>query len=157
MPFIHLTTFVAAPIERVFDLSRSINLHKASMSKFRERPIAGRMEGLIEKNETVTWEAKHFFKIRRLTSRITELKRPFLFIDEQVSGDFRSLKHEHVFKPCDNGTIMIDQFHYELPYGRLGHLANRIFMEKYLKKLLVERNAIVKTTAETNRWIQYLS
>ncbi|MBD0294000.1 MAG: cell division protein, partial [Flavisolibacter sp.] len=45
MPFIHLTTFIAAPIERVFDLSRSINLHKASMKAYNERPIAGKISG----------------------------------------------------------------------------------------------------------------
>ena len=28
MPTIHLTTFVAAPAQRVFDLARSIDLHR---------------------------------------------------------------------------------------------------------------------------------
>lgn len=154
---IHLTTFIAAPIERVFDLSRSISLHKASMSKFGERPIGGRMDGLIEKDETVTWEARHFFKKRVLTSRITEMKRPFLFIDEQVKGDFASLRHEHIFKQIENGTIMIDQFSYQLPYGGLGRMVNRLFLEKYLTKLLTERNEMLRATAESNRWKNYLS
>ncbi len=154
---IHLTTFIAAPIERVFDLSRSISLHKASMSKFGERPIGGRMDGLIEKDETVTWEARHFFKKRVLTSRITEMKRPFLFIDEQVKGDFASLRHEHIFKQIENGTIMIDQFSYQLPYGGLGRMANRLFLEKYLTKLLTERNEMLRATAESNGWKNYLS
>jgi ligand-binding SRPBCC domain-containing protein len=156
MPFIHLTTFVAAPVERVFDLSRSINLHKMSMTRFAERPIAGRIDGLIEENETVTWEAKHLFKKRVLTSKITEMKRPFIFIDEQLKGDFKSIRHEHIFKACDNGTIMIDQFNYELPYGRIGRMVNHLFMQRYLKKLLLERNEIVKTTAETGRWKNFL-
>ena len=31
-----------------------------------------------------------------------------MFIDEQIKGDFKMMKHEHHFKPCENGTIMID-------------------------------------------------
>src|SRR5687767_3568950 len=108
MALIHLTTFIAAPAHRVFDLSRSISLHKISMDRFDEKSVDGRMEGLIEKGETVTWEARHFFKKRRLTSRIVEMNRPHLFIDVQEKGDFKSLKHEHIFKQIENGTIMID-------------------------------------------------
>ena len=64
MPNIHLTTFIAAPVERVFDLSRNIDLHKKSMTKHKEEAVAGIRFGLIEKDETVTWRAKHFFKTR---------------------------------------------------------------------------------------------
>ena len=40
MSVIHLTTFIAAPVERVFDLSRSINLHHISMSSSNEKAIS---------------------------------------------------------------------------------------------------------------------
>jgi hypothetical protein len=83
MPNIHLTTFIAAPVERVFDLSRNIDLHKKSMTKHKEEAVAGIRFGLIEKDETVTWRAKHFFKTRFLRSRITEMIKPKIFIDEQ--------------------------------------------------------------------------
>ena len=36
MPFIHLTTFIEAPVQRVFDLSRSIDVHKLSMQRYAE-------------------------------------------------------------------------------------------------------------------------
>ncbi|MES1224732.1 MAG: cell division protein, partial [Bacteroidota bacterium] len=52
MPSIHLTTFIAAPVERVFDLSRSITLHKISASHTDEKAIAGITSGLINVNET---------------------------------------------------------------------------------------------------------
>ena len=47
MPFIHLTTFIEAPQERVFDLSRSVALHKASMKHHEEKIIDGPMSGLM--------------------------------------------------------------------------------------------------------------
>src|SRR5688572_16554525 len=107
-PVIHLTTFIAAPVERVFDLSRSIDLHKESMKKYKEEAVSGIRFGLIEKEETVTWKAKHLFKTRMLKVRITQLEKPLYFTDEQAEGDFKMMKHEHFFKAVDNGTIMID-------------------------------------------------
>ncbi len=157
MPFIHLTQFIAAPIERVFDLSRSINLHQASMNKYGEKAIAGRTTGLIEAGETVTWQAKHLFKIRTLQVKIIALNKPWLFIDEQIQGNFSMMKHEHHFKKADNGTIAIDQFWFQSPYGKAGQLMDAIYLHNYMKKLLEERNELIKKVAESNQWKQYLT
>lgn len=157
MPKIHLTSFIAAPVERVFDLSRSINLHQISTASTKEKAIDGVMNGLINKDETVTWQAKHLFKTRQFTSRITEMQSPVLFTDEMVKGDFLSFHHEHHFKPTANGTIMIDLLNFETPYGMLGKIANRIFLRSYLEKLLTRRNAVIKEYAETQKWKTILS
>jgi ligand-binding SRPBCC domain-containing protein len=95
---IHLTTVINAPVERVFDLSRSINLHKISVAHTEEKVIGGVMSGLIKENETVTWQAKHLFKLRQFTSKITAMKIPEYFIDEMIKGDFKSFLHQHNFK-----------------------------------------------------------
>lgn len=152
MPKIHLTTFIAAPVERVFDLSRSINLHQISTAPSNEKAIDGVMTGLINKNETVTWQAKHLFKTRQLTSKITEMKSPCFFIDEMVKGDFKSLHHEHHFKAAANGTIMIDLLNFETPYGNFGKIVNSIFLKSYLENFLIKRNAVIKEYAETQKW-----
>ena len=152
MPTIHLTTFVAAPVNVVFDLSRHIDLHKQSMALYKEEAVAGTRFGLIEKEETVTWKAKHLFKNRLLRVKITEMKFPELFTDEQVEGDFKIMKHEHHFKPCENGTIVIDLFHFESPYGILGEWFNNLYLTKYLHRLLVQRNKTIKEFAESDKW-----
>ena len=157
MPFIHLTTFIAAPQDRVFDLARSVDLHKASMKHHEEKIIDGTMSGLMNLNDTVTWTAKHLFKQRRLKVKITKFHAPEYFVDEQVEGDFKMMKHEHYFKLIENGTIMIDQFHFETPYGSFGKLMNSLYLEKYITQLLKERNAIIKNAAESNLWKQYLN
>ena len=156
MPSIHLTTFIAAPIERVFDLSRSIDLHKQSMTRYKEEPVAGTRFGLIGKDETVTWKAKHFFKTRFLRSRITELDRPVLFTDIQEEGDFSSMKHEHHFKPVENGTLLIDLFEFETPYGAIGKTLNSIWLTGYMRRLLEERNQLIRTYAESDQWKKIL-
>jgi ligand-binding SRPBCC domain-containing protein len=152
MSTIHLTTFITAPIERVFDLSRSINLHKISTAHTNEEAIAGVTTGLINKNETVTWRAKHLFKIRTYTSIISEMQSPHFFIDEMQKGDFKSLKHEHHFKQIDNGTIMIDILTFESPYGIIGKWFNKLYLKNYLQKFIVQRNAVIKQYAETEKW-----
>ena len=157
MPLIHLTTFIAAPAQRVFDLSRSISLHKNSMSAYEEKAIAGVTKGLINNGEEVTWSAKHLKKTRILKVAITAMQPFESFTDEQVAGDFRLMKHEHVFKPCDNGTIMIDLFSFEIRYGFFGRIFNKIYLTNYIKQLLEERNKMLKKVAEGNNWNVFLN
>ena len=152
MPVIHLTTFIKAPRQRVFDLSRSITMHAVSMKHTNEKAIKGVISGLINLNETVTWQAKLLFKQRVMEVKITEMKPFENFTDEMVKGDFKSMKHEHHFKEIENGTIMIDLFSFETPYGWWGKVANFIFLKQYLQKLLESRNVAIKLYAETNQW-----
>jgi ligand-binding SRPBCC domain-containing protein len=156
MSSIHLTTFIAAPVTRVFDLARSIDMHKQSMTKHKEEAVAGIRFGLIEKDETVTWKAKHLFKTRFFRSEVTQMKKPDMFVDEQVKGDFKMMKHVHHFKPCDNGTIMIDLVEFEAPYGSFGKLFSKLYLTGYLKGLIEQRNKTLKEFAESEKWRKFL-
>jgi ligand-binding SRPBCC domain-containing protein len=156
MPTIHLTTFIAAPVTRVFDLARSIDMHKQSMTKHKEEAVAGIRFGLIEKDETVTWKAKHLFKTRFLRSEIIEMKKPDMFIDKQAKGDFKTMRHEHHFKPCENGTIMIDLIEFEAPYGSFGKLFSKLYLTGYVKSLIEQRNKAIKEFAESEKWRKFL-
>lgn len=149
MPTIHLKTFIQADIEIVFDLSRSIYLHTISAGKTGEKAIASKTSGLIGLNESVTWRAKHFGIYQTLTSKITDYDRPRYFMDEMVSGAFKSFKHEHHFARVDQGTLMTDHFHYQSPLGLLGHLADFLFLKEYMKNFLTKRNQVLKQYAET--------
>ncbi len=157
MATIHLTTLIQAPVERVFDLSRSVNLHKISLSDSGEKAIGGVLNGLIDINETVTWQAKHLYKVRKFTSRITAMEKPVSFTDEMTEGDFQQYKHEHHFKPISNGTIMIDLVNFESPYALVGKIFNRVYLTRYMKNLLIKRNEVIKEYAETQKWKAILS
>ncbi|HEU4551651.1 MAG TPA: SRPBCC family protein [Chitinophaga sp.] len=152
MPTIHLTTVIYAPMERVFNLSRSITLHKRSMAHLQEEAIKGRLNGLIEKNETVTWRARHLGKTRTLTTRITDMRSPEYFCDEMEAGDFKYMRHEHHFKAIDNATVSIDIMDFEAPYGKLGRLFTRLYLHNYMSRLLQQRNRVIKEYAETEKW-----
>ncbi len=127
------------------------------MENHKEEAVAGTRFGLMEKEDTVTWKAKHILKTRILRVKITGMTKAEKFIDEQVEGDFKLMRHEHFFKPCDNGTIMIDLFHFESPYGAIGKFFNAIFFTRYMKKLLEHRNNLIKEIAETGKWRQLLA
>jgi len=149
MPVITLTTEIAAPIEAVFDLSRSVDLHVESTSQTNERAVAGRTSGLIGLGDTVTWEATHFFVRQRLTVSIIQFDRPNHFRDSMVSGAFSRFDHDHYFELCDIGTAMTDIFDFTSPFGPLGHLVNWLFVTRHMRKLLIVRNQLIKSIAES--------
>ena len=149
MPKIELTTLINAPIEKVFDLSRSIDLHMESTKQTGERAIAGKTSGLIGLGETVTWRAKHFGIWQTLTSKIVEFDRPNLFVDEMVSGAFKSFRHEHRFTSSGDQTIMKDIFEFETPLGILGSIFNKLILTHYMTKLLKERNKVIREAAQS--------
>ena len=148
MPVIKLATYMNAPIEVVFDLSRSIDLHKISTGHTLEEAIAGKTSGLIEMDETVTWRARHFGVYQALTTKITSLNRPYQFTDEMASGAFKSFRHDHLFEERDGIVILTDVFDYKSPFGVLGRFADFLFLKSYMKRLLEKRNDIIKEFAE---------
>jgi ligand-binding SRPBCC domain-containing protein len=153
MPVIHLSTTIKAPIELVFDLARSIDLHILSLSHTNEKAIAGRTSGLVLKGETVTWEATHLGITQQLTSHITNVQPHDFFADEMVSGAFKSFKHEHHFDTLSEGkTLMEDIFEYKSPLGILGKAADVLFLKKYMTRLLEHRNQTLKEVAEDGRF-----
>lgn len=152
MPVIKLQTEINATIGLCFDLSRSIDLHIVSTHGTGERAIAGRTSGLIEKGETVTWNAKHLGVRQNLTSIITDCDYPTFFADEQLKGAFKRFRHEHLFVEHGAKTVMTDIFEFESPLGLLGQLANRLFLTNYMKHFLVTRNRIIKEFAESDKW-----
>ncbi|HBC08297.1 MAG TPA: cell division protein [Rhodospirillaceae bacterium] len=157
MPIIRTTTTIQAPIQRVFDLARSIDAHVATTTKSGEKAVAGRKTGLIEYAESVTWEAKHLGRTQRLKVQITEFDRPNQFVDEMVTGAFRSLRHVHRFKPVTpDQTEMTDELVFKAPMGPLGTIAEKLFLTGYMQRFLEERNQELKQIAESQRWKEFV-
>lgn len=148
MTRIELTTHINAPMERVFDRARSVDLHMVSAERTGERAIGGRTSGLIELGESVTWGARHFGLWQTLTSKIVAYDYPNSFTDVMVEGAFKSFTHEHGFRATNEGTEMTDVFVFESPFGMLGKIVNALFLDRYMTNFLRERNRVIKETAE---------
>ena len=157
MPTIDLVTEIRAPISRVFDLARCVDLHVESTSATREQAVAGFVTGLIGLGQDVTWRARHFGVWQELTGRITAYERPYQFRDSMVRGAFRRLDHDHLFEEDDGITSMRDRFDFESPLGIFGIVADQLFLRRYLEGFLIHRNQLIKAVAESERWQKFLS
>ena len=127
------------------------------MEHTKEEAVAGVTSGLINKDDTVTWKGRHFMKTRYFTSKITEMRPYESFTDKMMKGDFKFYEHQHFFKPAQNGTIVIDIINYETPYGIIGKLVNRLYLNSYLEKLISRRNEVIRQYAETDKWKPFLN
>ncbi len=156
MPTIHLRTVIAAPRERVFDLARSIDAHIETAGHTGERAVEGVTTGLLEQNDEVTWEAKHFGITQRLKVKMTEFDRPNHFQDIMLKGAFNRMMHDHIFETTPVGTMMIDRFEFASPFGFIGGIVDRILLESYMRNFLQKRNIILKATAESDAWKKYI-
>ena len=150
MTQIKTSTTIKAPIEIVFNNCRNIDIHQYSASKTNEKAIAGRISGLINKGESVTWKGKHFGIYIQHESIITEMDFPTYFVDEQLKGHFKSFKHQHIFQQKENQTIMTDILEYETPLGFIGRLFDIIILKNHLKKFIIYRNSILKKLSENH-------
>ena len=150
MTTIHLITKINAPIQYVFDLNRNIDIHKLSTAKSKETAIAGITSGLINLNETVTWQGKHFGIYQTHKSKITAMEFPSYFVDEMLEGRFTRFKHEHTFVEKNGKTVMIDSIEYQTPFGMFGMLFDKLFLKNYLTKFIQVRNEFIKNLAEKN-------
>lgn len=157
MPAIHLTTFIAAPVERVFDLSRNLAVYKFLFNSRKELLSSGAGANLLLKGDTLSIAVKHAGKLRTMTTKLTQLQKPVSFTEEQVKGDLKYFKHEHHFKPVDNGTIVIDLVEYGEPQDVVGKLLSKFYLKNYLEELVRKRNEVIKSYAETERWRAVLS
>ena len=153
---IELTTQIAAPIERCFDLARNIDLHMASTNHTGEQAIAGVTSGMIGAGQTVTWWGRHFGVMIRHTSEITAFTFPVHFQDAMVRGMFKRFRHDQYFKPRNTGKAMSDVLEFEAPCGFVGRQVEKAALEKHLRLLLEKRNDCIKRVAESEEWKKYL-
>ena len=79
-----------------------------------------------------------------------------LILNGRRTDCLKEMKHERHFKSCDNGTLLIDLFHFETPYGVFGQWFNNLYLTKYLRRLLENRNRTIKECAESGRWKRLL-
>lgn len=147
---------VRAPIERCFDLARSVEAHVASTGQTGERAVAGVTTGLLELHDEVMWRAKHLGVWQRLTSRITAFDRPRHFRDSMVTGAFARFDHDHFFEMDGEACVMKDVFDYDAPLGPLGRLVERVFLDGYMERFLHKRNELLRLLAESEDWRRFL-
>ena len=148
MKTIVLETYIDAPQDVCFDASIDVDVHKESTRHTGERIVAGVSTGMMKLGDTVTFEARHFGVVMRLTSRIAECERPRRFVDEMVKGAFASLRHVHEFFPDGPTVLMRDTLTWRSPFGFLGVIADKLFVESHMRSFMVTKQEELKAYAE---------
>lgn len=106
----------------------------------------------MDRDDEVTWRARHFGVWQRLTTRITAYDRPHYFEDTMLRGAFAQMRHDHFFEEIPGGTMMRDVFEYSAPLPILGRLAERLFLTSYMRRFLLTRNEELKQLSESDGW-----
>jgi ligand-binding SRPBCC domain-containing protein len=119
------------------------------MRTTQERVVTSLASDLLGPGAVVTWEATHFGARIRLMSKITHFDAPLSFEDEQIAGPFESFWHRHEFSANDGLTVMTDLVRYRAPFGLAGRLAERVFLDRYLRLLLERRASHLRALAES--------
>ena len=148
---IEVVTVISAAAETVFDLELDVEAHAASLPETGETATTSTGRSSLSLGDEVTFRARHFGVWWTMTTKITVYERPHRFVDEQVRGPFRSLRHEHVFEVLDTtSTRMTDRMSAVLPAGPLGRLAARLVLTPYMRRLLRRRAGNIKQAAENS-------
>jgi ligand-binding SRPBCC domain-containing protein len=111
--------------------------------------------GLLEPGDRVTFHQRQFGVPFSLTAEVTEMNPPERFADEQVSGVFGSLVHEHTFEERGDGTVMRDDVRFTMPLGLLGRLGEPVARRR-LRGLVDYHAQALKELAEGDGWRRFL-
>lgn len=77
-------------------------------------------------------------------TRITKWNPPHEFEDTQTRGPYRVWVHTHTFEPRGDTTRMTDVVRYRPPLRVLGRLANKVVIERDLRKIFEFRRDAVR-------------
>ena len=81
-------------------------------------------------------------------TRIDAYDPPNGFEDVQLRGPYRRWEHRHAFQAVDDGTLVTDEIEYELPFGPLGDLVNRLVVRRELEHIFRYRAAVIATALQ---------
>ena len=76
------------------------------------------------------------------------LARPSALVDINGCSDLDGLAES-------GGTLMRDVFSFQSPLGILGRIADFVFLKRYMRNFLIERNRVIKGTAESDAWRKF--
>lgn len=110
-------------------------IQRADISEIGSRTI---LESTIFGPIKVKWVAEH-----------TQYDPPRMFEDTQVSGPFKSWRHQHIVDSHPDGAILRDDVEYEPPGGFLGRLAAPTAVIPRLEKMFAYRHEVTRNWCES--------
>jgi len=75
------------------------------------------------------------FGSRDWITEIKHIREGISFVDEQRFGPYRFWFHYHEMSPVAGGVRMLDRVSYKVPFGVLGRMVHRLFIQKMLRTI----------------------
>ncbi|HMQ70302.1 MAG TPA: SRPBCC family protein [Ignavibacteria bacterium] len=140
---------INCPVSKAFLFhSDTNNLKKITPDSIKVKIL--RMDLPLKEGSEIGLEIKQFgFLKNKWQIRLTAFIQNSLITDTQISGPFKSWVHDHIFDEAEGKTKMTDRIRYELPFGVLGNIADKILVNKMIEKQFEFRHKITKKLLES--------
>ncbi len=103
----------------------------------------------VQRNSTIDYKIRVAGLPMRWRTRIEKWIPGVAFVDSQERGPYRAWWHEHRFIERNGKTIMEDVVHYAPPLGPLGAIANKLVIEKMLRRIFGYRRSAIRLRFRT--------
>ena len=135
------TQFIDRPVEEVWDFfSNPRNLREITPESM-DFQIRSELPEEIYAGMIIEYQVRPIANIPMTwVTEITQVEKPYFFIDEQREGPYAFWHHQHHFKSVNGGTEVTDLVHYKVPLGFLGRIFQPIFVEPQLNAIFKYRN-----------------
>jgi ligand-binding SRPBCC domain-containing protein len=149
-PFIlRAEQFVPRPLAEVFDFfSKAENLQELTPAFLHFR-ILSVDPAPVRKGTLIKYSLRWRIFPIRWTTEIIEWEPPYRFVDVQLKGPYKLWHHEHRFVAEGNGTRIIDEVQYQLPFGVFGSIAHSLKVKKDVEAIFVYRTEVVRRLFES--------
>ena len=149
MPVVEHVTLVAAPLARVFDCARALDLPPViALASGGEpgRRVAGPDRPLLEKGDERTWTRGAFR--RSIVLRTAGCDAGRWLREQRVRGPFHIYHHDRYFEAVAGGTRVHDMLAFRVGMGPLGRVLERLFVYRRMREALARQCEVLRAAAE---------
>ncbi len=145
MAHVTITEHVEAPIERVFDLFVDVKRWPEFMPGGAEiKEVTGPLD---QPGARVLTSSQFLGRRMEGWNEIVEVERPYLL---KMTGDSAGARFSSTYRlvPAGQGTDIVAEADYDVPMGFLGHVADRLFLEKSMERQMRHAGENMKAILE---------
>ncbi len=84
----------------------------------------------------------------RWVAEHTKYEPPLMFEDVQISGPFKSWRHQHIIKSHETGAILRDEIEFEAPFWIFGAFAAPFLISPKIEKMFAYRHEVTRKWCE---------
>lgn len=138
-----ITTFSTKQLIKSYSLeevwaffSNPHNLQKITPASMEFRIASTEVPKAIYKGMMICYRVRPLLHLPMTwLTEITQVQKPFTFIDEQRVGPYKLWHHEHHFRQLPDGVEMIDRLTYAVGFGLIGRWLNALIIKRRLREI----------------------